>query len=93
MRRRLEGELHWKLLLHAPITIDTTVTKCLWTDCNNLGIQIKKNNNNNWRVQIYESLLNVIFSILLLLPIPPCLRRKYFSQHLLVQNSPTIFLP
>jgi len=26
--------------------------------------------NNNWRVQIYESLPNVIFSFLLLLPLP-----------------------
>jgi hypothetical protein len=42
MRRRIEGELHWKLFLHDPVTTDTTVTKCLWTDCNNLGIQIKK---------------------------------------------------
>jgi len=48
--------------------------------------------NNNWRVRIYESLPNVIFSILLLLPLPPCHGRKYFSQHTLVHNSPTIFL-
>jgi hypothetical protein len=39
----LTGEHHWKFLLHVVNTIDTKVTKCLWTDCNSKGI---KNNDN-----------------------------------------------